>query len=180
MRIVSGKFKGRRIKAPKNLPVRPTTDMAKESLFNIINNEYYFDKLTVLDLFSGTGNIAIEFASRGAPQITAVDKHSACIKQINDLNREFDTDITTYRMDVFKYLDQAANKYKLIFADPPYDFSQELFESIVQKVFDNNLLLEEGLLVVEHSKHTELNHLKHFQYDKRYGGNVFSFFSYEE
>ena len=138
MRIVSGKFKGRRIKAPKNLPVRPTTDMAKESLFNIINNEYYFDKLTVLDLFSGTGNIAIEFASRGAPQITAVDKHSACIKQINDLNREFDTDITTYRMDVFKYLDQAATKYKLIFADPPYDFSQELFESIVQKVFDNN------------------------------------------
>jgi len=82
MRIISGTFKGKRLQAPKNLPVRPTTDMAKEGLFNILNNRYYFDELNVLDLFSGTGNIAYEFASRGSIYITAVDANFGCIKYI--------------------------------------------------------------------------------------------------
>ena len=84
MRIISGKYKSRRISAPKKLPVRPTTDMAKESLFNILNNQYYFDAVSVLDLFSGTGNISYEFASRGTEQITAVDENHGCIKFINE------------------------------------------------------------------------------------------------
>ena len=88
MRIISGKFKSKRLKAPKNLPVRPTTDMAKEALFNIINNLYYFNGIRVLDLFSGTGNISFEFGSRGTESITAVDAHYGCIKYINKISDE--------------------------------------------------------------------------------------------
>ncbi|MGB0897573.1 MAG: RsmD family RNA methyltransferase, partial [Flavobacteriaceae bacterium] len=90
MRIISGKYKGRRLTAPKNLPVRPTTDMAKEALFNIINNEYYFETLSVLDLFAGTGNISYEFASRGVPQITSVDRNSGCVRYMNTIAEEFE------------------------------------------------------------------------------------------
>ena len=180
MRIISGKHKGRRLSPPKNLPVRPTTDMAKESLFNIINNSYYWDSLTVLDLFSGTGNIAIEFASRGAKEITCVDKNAGCVKYINELNKEFDANMSIYKSDVYKFLDSATKSYKLIFADPPYDFSQDRFEKIIDTIFDNDLLMKEGVLVVEHSKHTELDQHKMFKFDKRYGGNVFSFFAYED
>ena len=84
MRIISGLYKSRKIVAPKNLPVRPTTDMAKESLFNIFNNHFYFDDISVLDLFAGTGNISYEFASRGTEQITCVDQDFGCIKFINE------------------------------------------------------------------------------------------------
>ena len=89
MRIISGLYKGRKIVAPKNLPVRPTTDMSKEALFNILNNQYYFDDISVLDLFSGTGNISYEFASRGTENITAVDSHYDCIKFINQTAESF-------------------------------------------------------------------------------------------
>ena len=180
MRIISGKYKGRRLSPPKNLPVRPTTDMAKESLFNIINNIYYWEGLSVLDLFSGTGNIAIEFASRGVEQITVVDRNASCIKYISSINQEFDANFNIHKMDVYKFLQTAVGPYKLIFADPPYDFEQEKFETIINQVFDNNLLMKEGVLVVEHSKHTELDKHAFFKFDKRYGGNVFSFFAYED
>ena len=95
MRIISGEFKGRKIVAPKQLPVRPTTDMAKEALFNILNNQYYFDDISVLDLFSGTGNISYEFASRGTRQILAVDAHYGCIKFINQTSESFEMPINT-------------------------------------------------------------------------------------
>src|SRR5690606_8843585 len=99
MRIISGLYKSRKITAPKNLPVRPTTDMAKESLFNILNNLYYFDEITVLDLFAGTGNISYEFASRGTEQITCVDQHFACIKFINETAKKFEMPIETIKAD---------------------------------------------------------------------------------
>ena len=121
MRIISGKHKGRRITAPKNLPVRPTTDLAKESLFNILNNHYYFDTISVIDLFSGTGNIAFEFASRGAKNIHAVDGNFNCVKFINKTSTEFDFSINAYRSDVFKFLEKTALNADIIFADPPYD-----------------------------------------------------------
>ena len=94
MRIISGSHKGRRITAPKGLPVRPTTDMAKEALFNILNNNYYFEDLEVLDLFSGTGNISFEFASRGSKEIVAVDKDYRCIKFIAKMAKELDFNIS--------------------------------------------------------------------------------------
>lgn len=178
MRIISGKLKGRRLKAPKNLPVRPTTDMAKESLFNILNNLYYFDAISVLDLFSGTGNISYEFASRGTQFITAVDANYHCTKYINATSKELDLSINTIKVDVFKFLEKTSLTSDVIFADPPYDFENNQFTKIVDLVFEKNLLNDDGVLIVEHSKHTDLsNHEKH-SYDKRYGGNVFSFFEY--
>ena len=176
MRIISGLYKSRKIVAPKNLPVRPTTDMAKESLFNIINNLFYFDDISVLDLFAGTGNISYEFASRGTEQITCVDQDFGCIKFINQTAEAFDMPIQTIKSDVFKYLEKTSVKYDIIFADPPYGFDDDQFAKIPELVFQNNLLLENGILVVEHSKHTKLSHLTHFSYSKSYGGSVFSFF----
>lgn len=176
MRIISGLYKGRRITAPKKLPVRPTTDMAKESLFNILNNQYYFDEIFVLDLFSGTGNISYEFASRGTEHITAVDDNYGCIKFINETAESFDMNITTIKSDVFKFLEKAQQKYSIIFADPPYDLPTEVFTKIPELIFQNDLLEDDGLLIVEHSKHTSLSHLNHYSHFKGYGGNMFSFF----
>jgi 16S rRNA (guanine966-N2)-methyltransferase len=177
MRIISGVFKGRRITAPKKLPVRPTTDMAKEALFNILNNQYYFDDISVLDLFSGTGNISYEFASRGTELITAVDENYGCIKFINETAEAFEMTISTIKSDVFKFLEKSKQKHTIIFADPPYDFELEAFSKIPELVFENQLLEDEGILIVEHSKHTDLSQLEHYSHSKSYGGNMFSFFS---
>ena len=178
MRIISGQFKGRRITAPKKLPVRPTTDMAKESLFNILNNHYYFDEISVLDLFSGTGNISYEFSSRGTEEITAVDENYGCIKFINQTAEDFEMSISTIKSDVFKFLEKVQQKFTVIFADPPYNFPVEEFSKIPELVFQNQLLNEDGLLIVEHSKHTDLSHLTYYSHSKNYGGNCFSFFKY--
>ena len=178
MRIISGKHKSKRITAPKKLPVRPTTDMAKESLFNILNNTYYFDSIAVLDLFSGTGNISYEFASRGTKNIVAVDQNYDCVKFINKTIKELDLDIIVYKSDVYKFLEKTPLKSDIIFADPPYNFDVEQFLKIVDLVFENNLLLEDGVLIVEHAKYTDLSKHDKFSYDKRYGGNVFSFFEF--
>jgi 16S rRNA (guanine(966)-N(2))-methyltransferase RsmD len=179
MRIISGKYKSKRISAPKNLPVRPTTDMAKESLFNILNNLYYFDSISVLDLFAGTGNISYEFASRGTETIYAVDAHFACIKFINQIAKELDFDITTFKSDVYKFLEKTSTKTDIIFADPPYDFEESQFLKIADLVFEKELLNEEGTLIIEHSKHTDLSSHPKLNYQKRYGGSVFSFFELE-
>jgi len=176
MRIISGKLKGRRLKAPKNLPVRPTTDMAKEGLFNILNNLYYFDSISVIDLFSGTGNISYEFASRGSKNIYAIDANYNCIKYIYNTAKELDLDINTYKSDVYKFLEKTSMKADVIFADPPYDFEADKFLEIANTIFEKNMLNEEGVLIIEHSKHTDLSNHKNHSYDKRYGGNVFSFF----
>ncbi|WP_405607640.1 RsmD family RNA methyltransferase [Polaribacter sp. Asnod1-A03] len=176
MRIISGKHKSRRLSAPKNLPVRPTTDMAKESLFNILNNTYFFDSISVIDLFAGTGNISYEFASRGTKTIYAIDAHFGCIKYINTTSKELDLPINTFKSDVYKFLEKTSLQTDVIFADPPYDFEEEQFLKIVDLVFSKNILMEEGVLIVEHSKHTDLSKHEKHSYDKRYGGNVFSFF----
>lgn len=176
MRIISGIHKGKRLQAPKNLPVRPTTDMAKEALFNIINNLYYFQDLKILDLFSGTGNISFEFASRGTKNIVAVDAHYGCIKFINNTSKQLDAPIHAIKSDVYKYLGKTNQKYDIIFADPPYDFTKEQFEGIVTKVFEKELLAEDGLFILEHSKHTKLEDHPRLSYQKKYGGNMFSFF----
>lgn len=180
MRIISGTYKGRKIVAPKKLPVRPTTDMAKESLFNILNNQYYLDELSVLDLFSGTGNISYEFASRGAQQITAVDANYGCIKFINQTAESFDMPINTIKSDVFSFLENHNKSYNIIFADPPYDFEEERFLKIADLIMDNQLLTEDGTLIIEHSKHTDLSTHKYYRNSRQYGGNVFSFFSIAE
>lgn len=176
MRIISGLYKSRKIVAPKHLPVRPTTDMAKESLFNILNNTYYFDEVTVLDLFAGTGNISYEFASRGTEHITCVDQDYGCIKFMNQTADKFDMPLQTIKSDVFKFLEQTTMQVDIIFADPPYRFSDEQFGRIPELVFQKGLLNENGVLIIEHSKHTDLSQHNRFSYAKNYGGNAFSFF----
>jgi 16S rRNA (guanine(966)-N(2))-methyltransferase RsmD len=179
MRIISGKYKGKRLTAPKKLPVRPTTDMAKEALFNILTNRFYFDELKVLDLFSGTGNISFEFASRGTDRITAVDGHQGCVRYISKTAQELDFSITTVKSDVFKFLQRAPEKFDLIFADPPYDFDTEQFLKIADLVFKKELLLEDGLLIIEHSEQTDLSEHPKFSEQRKYGGSIFSFFEVE-
>ncbi|MCP4054082.1 MAG: 16S rRNA (guanine(966)-N(2))-methyltransferase RsmD [Mesoflavibacter sp.] len=180
MRIISGKYKGRKLVAPKKLPVRPTTDMAKEALFNILNNQYYFDEISVLDLFAGTGNISYEFASRGTENITCVDQNYGCIKYINETAESFEMSINTIKSDVFSFLENHQQPYTIIFADPPYEFPVEEFAKIPELVFQNNLLEEDGLLILEHSKHTDLSGLSQYSHSKSYGGNMFSFFELTE
>lgn len=176
MRIISGKYKGRRIFPPKNLPVRPTTDMSKEALFNVLNNHFSFDGLKVLDLFSGTGNISFEFASRGSMPITSVDADFGCVKFIKQVAAEFDFNIAATKSDVFTFLEKNKTSYDIIFADPPYALDQKTFEKIVLLIFEKELLHEEGMMVIEHSKYTTLDHMTHFSFKKSYGGSFFSFF----
>ena len=178
MRIISGKYKGRRLSPPKNLPVRPTTDMSKEALFNILNNHFNFVELRVLDLFSGTGNISFEFASRGSEPITAVDANYGCVAFIKKTALEFDFDITAIKSDVFSFLEKSKGEFDIVFADPPYDMKPSDFEKIVAIVFSNELLAPEGMLIVEHSKHTPMDHLPYFSFQKNYGGSCFSFYEW--
>lgn len=176
MRIISGKYKGKRLAAPKRLPVRPTTDRAKEGLFNILNNRYDFEELSVLDLFSGTGNISYEFASRGSNDIAAVDINPGCIKYISKTVKELDVPITTIKSDVFYFLGRCNAKYDIIFADPPYDFDKDNFLKIPDLVFNHELLRDNGLLIVEHSPHTHLEKHNRFSNSRKYGSSIFSFF----
>ncbi|MGA9325656.1 MAG: RsmD family RNA methyltransferase [Salegentibacter sp.] len=176
MRIISGTNKGKRLIAPKKLPVRPTTDMAKEALFNILNNHFHLQGIEVLDLFSGTGNIAYEFASRGAAHITAVDANFDCVKFIKKTASELDFNINVIKSDVYKYLEKAPIKADIIFADPPYDFDTKEFARIADLVFEKELLAEGGQLIIEHSKHTDISEAEHFIEGRRYGSSVFSFF----
>ena len=179
MRIISGKYKGRRISPPKGLPVRPTTDMSKEALFNVLNNHFSFEGLKILDLFAGTGNISYEFASRGSTPITSVDGDFGCVKFIKQVATEFDFNIAATKSDVFTYLEKCKTSYDIIFADPPYALDQATFEKIVSLIFEKELLNQDGMMVIEHSKYTKLDHMLNFSFKKSYGGSIFSFFEIE-
>lgn len=178
MRIVSGHLKGRRIIAPKKLPVRPTTDMAKEGLFNILNNRIRFQDIEVIDLFAGIGSISFEFISRGTKRVTAVDANFDCIKFLTKTTEQLDLDLNIIKSDVFDFLEKTPLKADLIFADPPYDLPLEGFQSIEESVRERSLLKEDGILIIEHSKHTSLEHINTFSEQRRYGNSVFSFFQF--
>lgn len=176
MRIISGTHKGRRIQAPKNLPVRPTTDMAKEALFNILRSKIHIPRSSVLELFAGSGNMSYEMCSRGATTVHAVDIHMPCIAFIKKTAETLDFPIQTTKSDVFAFLEKHSGCYDIIFADPPYAFETEEFLKIPSLVFERNMLNAGGMLVVEHSKHSDLSSHAHFDNARRYGGTVFSFF----
>jgi len=177
VRIISGTHKGRRISPDKKFKARPTTDFAKENLFNVLNNIIDFEGLDVLDLFGGTGGISYEFASRGANSVVCVEleyKHLSFIKKtINEL--EF-KNITALRSDVFRYLKSGSKKYDLIFADPPYDL--ERIEEIPGFVFAKKLLSDDGLLVVEHPARLDFSQHECFKFSRVYGSVNFSFFEH--
>lgn len=176
MRIISGKYKGKRLLAPKNLPVRPTTDMAKEGLFNILSNRYDIPQLTILDLFTGTGNISFEFASRGAKAITAIDAHWRCVKFVKATALELAMSITTVKSDAETFLKRCSNSYDIIFADPPYDFGKEALVPLIDLVLENRILRPSGQLIIEHPTQVYLNDHDHFHESRKYGSSVFSFF----
>ena len=175
IRIISGIYKGRRLKAPTNLPVRPTTDRAKEGLFNILRNRYDFDQLTALDLFCGTGNLSFELASRGCDKITAVDSNRNCIRFVEETAEKLGTEsILAVRSEVQQYLKNTSQKYSLIIADPPYDFDN--YEDLLRSIFENSVLDEDGLCVIEHDSRENLEKLSGFTESRRYGNSSFSFF----
>jgi 16S rRNA (guanine966-N2)-methyltransferase len=175
VRIISGSHKGRVIKVPQGLPVRPTTDFAKEGLFNILNSRIDLGNATVLDLFSGTGHISLEFASRSCKTITAVDKDFKCCGFIRSISQELKFNIQVLKDDVFKFLENTSAKYDLIFADPPYDLPN--IPKIQELVFEKGLLKEEGILIIEHGPKTKMEELKGFTEHRKYGNVNFSFFS---
>lgn len=175
MRIISGKLKGIRLNPPPGLPVRPTKDMAKEALFNILNNLFDFEQIKVLDLFSGTGSLSVEFASRGVPDIVSVDRNTGCYNYLKDISRQYQlSSIHPQKADVFKFLKLETDTYDLIFADPPYDLPQ--IPEIPQLVFSRGLLKPEGLLVVEHPTMKRLGDHPNFTEQRKYGYSSFSFF----
>ncbi len=174
MRIISGKNKGRHIAPPANLPVRPTTDLAKESLFNILNNYFFFEAVTVIDLFAGTGNVSLEFASRDAVSVTSVDIHQPCVDFIKKMAGELKyTNLSAVKSDAFQFLEHQKMPVDIIFADPPYNM--ENIEKIPEMVFSNNLLKPDGWLIIEHSKiHDFSSHEKFYQH-RNYGKVNFTF-----
>jgi len=175
VRIISGKLKGRSIAAPANLPVRPTTDFAKESLFNILSNRIEYEELIVLDLFCGTGNISYEFASRGVGSITAVDDNFKCSSFVKETAEKFQlTNIKVVKYDVFRFLKSTPFSFDIIFADPPYEMDK--IESIANIVFEKKLLNSKGWLIIEHSDKTKLSALPFFYEARSYGKVNFSIF----
>lgn len=174
MRIISGIYKGKKLSPPNNLPVRPTTDYAKESLFNILNNHFTFDRLTVLDCFSGTGNISYEFLSRGAKSVDSIDANFNCIAYQKKIKQELNFEnFHPKKHDVFKKLKHQPAHYDIIFSDPPYNLHN--IPEIPKLVFDNNLLAPQGWLIVEHSKSTTFNH-PNYKETRKYGNVNFSIF----
>ncbi len=149
--------------------------MAKEALFNILNNQFDFSGLSILDLFSGTGSISYEFYSRDCKNVTAIDQNNKCIKFIRQTkeNLKMET-LEVIQSNCFSFLEKAWNKYDIIFADPPYDMPN--FDKIVEIVFEKNLLKPNGILIVEHSKNTHLNHFPQYTNTRKYGSVHFSFF----
>jgi 16S rRNA (guanine966-N2)-methyltransferase len=179
MRIISGKFKGRNFAPLKNLPTRPTTDFAKEALFNILENKMELDSCKVLDLFAGTGNISFEFASRGCQKIVAIDNNNQCIKSINKIINELQIlEIDTKIADSLLLINKkAVESFDIIFADPPFDFSFDLYKKIIDSILSNGWLAENGILVIEHSSSTKIDFMESNKIETRkYGSVSFSFF----
>ncbi|MBK9254343.1 MAG: RsmD family RNA methyltransferase [Saprospiraceae bacterium] len=177
MRIISGIFKGRKFVPPaKNWPTRPTTDFAKEGLFNILQNRIDFEETAMLDLFGGTGNHCYEFISRGCQDATYVDKFPGCVQFVQKTATELGiTDkIKIFHLDVFKFLQTNARKFDYIFAGPPYPLPN--LNSIPDEIFKYDTLAPEGLFVLEHNpSHNFKQHLRYTE-ERNYGTTIFSFF----
>lgn len=176
MRIIGGKHKGIRLSPPRDLPVRPTTDMAKEALFNILEHRVRWDEITALDLFSGTGGISLELASRGTSKVISVDKNYKCVQFLKDTASKLELhQISVIRSDVFKYLERACEvPLDLIFADPPYDM--ELLPKIPEMVFDKALLAPDGILVLEYPSTLRLHDKPSPNELRKYGNSSFAIY----
>jgi len=181
MRIIGGKFKSRRFNPPaKNWRTRPTTDYAKEGLFNILSNQINFEETKVLDLFCGTGNIGYEFVSRGSVDVTCVDKFHGCIKFIKETAQalKLDNELLAVKSDVFKFIKNCDATYDFIFADPPYAIAE--VATLPDLIFKHELLAADGCFVLEHSVQHNFEAHPNFDSSRRYGDSLFSFFNIPE
>ncbi len=176
MRIVSGAYKGRTIPVRKNFPSRPTTDFAKENIFNVISNYFDFEDLEVLDLFSGTGSISYEFASRGCKSIFAVEKDFQSIRFIKSVVTDLKYEnIKVIKGDAFKYVEHIGEeKYDIVFADPPYDL--ENLALLPKLVLTRKIVKKEGWFILEHGKNYQFNDIEYFSETRKYGSVHFSIF----
>jgi 16S rRNA (guanine966-N2)-methyltransferase len=175
LRIIGGKYRGRRIDPPANLRARPTTDFAREGLFNILNNRIDFETVTVLDLFSGTGCISYEFASRGAAAVHLVEKDKIHISGIKRIIRELEFEnIKPVHIDVKAFLKTCKVKYDVVFADPPYDL--KWLKDLPDLVSSGGVIKEDGFFILEHPKNMDFKNHRLFFEHRNYGGVNFSFF----
>lgn len=175
MRIISGKYKGRAITPPRNLRARPTTDFAKENLFNVLSNLVDFEACDVLDLFAGTGSISYEFASRGARSVTSVEINAVHHGFIRRTTAQLGIEnLYAVKANVFRYLKSCPKQFDLIFSDAPYDLEES--EQVIKQVLENDLLRNGGLLIFEHSKKMDFSSYPEFWQLRSYGSVQFSFF----
>jgi 16S rRNA (guanine966-N2)-methyltransferase len=179
MRIISGRLGGRRINPPTNMPfTRPTTDIAKEGLFNILQNMIDFEGIKSLDLFGGTGSISYELASRGATDLTIVEKDPQMFAFIKKTAEALNlSSIKLVRLEVFRFIDQCTESFDFIFAGPPY--ALQTIDEIPVMIFKKNLLNPHGIFVLEHTPRNNYTGLAHFSFQRNYGTTVFSFFKQE-
>ena len=176
MRIIAGSLRGRRLNPPDNLPVRPTTDMARESLFNILNNYVEYEECSVMDLFAGTGAVSMEFVSRGAREVTSIEINNACTDFIkSSAVRIGITNLHVVRADVFDLLKRANRKFDIIFADPPY--ALESLPQLPDIIFERQVLTEDGIFILEHPREYSFEDHPHFWQHRAYGKVNFTFFA---
>ena len=175
MRIIRGTLKSRRLTVPKGFTSRPTTNFAKEGLFNVLDNRIDLEDKAILDLCSGTGNISLEFVSGGVKSVIAVDANFKCVKFLQNLAKELDIEkeLTVLKGDVIQFLKHTELKFDLIFADPPYEV--HIHQEIVDVIMDRKLLNDNGWLIIEHSRKTILLNNPSYLFEKKYGSVQFSF-----
>lgn len=175
MRIIRGKYGRRRFNVPRNITARPTTDFARENLFNVLENLIDMEGITALDLFAGTGAISLEMLSRGAIRVTAVEKAQVQVGFLKSVRTTLNAqNLTIIKGDVFRYLSNATGSYDLIFADPPYDM--ERFDDVAEMVLSSDLLKADGIFILEHGKVRDYTTLPGFQRRLTYGSVNFSLF----
>lgn len=179
MRIITGKYKGRHFDIPRTFKARPTTDFAKENIFNVMIQYVDFDGATALDLFSGTGSISLELVSRGCSQVVSVEMDRDHHRFIQDCLKKLQTDTCIpIRGDVFRFLKSCKQQYDLIFADPPYALKE--LATLPDVIFEKQLLKAEGIFVLEHGKDHDFSSHPHFKEHRQYGSVNFSIFTTEE
>lgn len=176
MRIISGELGGRKINPPAKMPyTRPTTDIAKEGLFNVLQNRIDFEGINTLDLFGGTGSISYELASRGAGHLTIVEKDNVMFEFIKKMASVLKlNNMRVLKMDVFKFLESCTTQYDFIFAGPPYALT--IIDDIPKIIIEKNLLSDEGIFVLEHTPRNNYKDFNKYSFEKNYGTTIFSFF----
>lgn len=175
MRIISGKFKGRRFNPPVDRSfTRPTMDVAKEGIFNILANMYDFEDVTVLDLFGGTGSISFEFLSRGSEDVTMVELNRNMVEYCTKIAELLKVNLNIVKSDVIKFLNKTDKKFDIIFADPPYDY--KMYYELINNILDLKLLKENGIFILEHDQRNDFSKDYQTNETRIYGTNRFTFF----